>query len=271
MLFKLLLMSLLKLPPRPFLNARLSVILCIPSFLLASSGLCAQEPKSYAPLPSYTATNSAVQSTHTQAGGKASADAAAQLILMAAAIDNKSYKGTLTYEFGGPLEALMFERRFVGSGTQEHIRHLSGKPRHFSRMLPQQHCSNAAMRLFMQAGSAPLQYLSRFYRFNTLGVKRIADRAANIIHVQPVRDDRYSFTLGIDQGSHLPLMLAISDNRGHVLERFQFVEFDLNNAKVFEGFQAAKAVHKLPFVQADCETPQVLNGWQPSWLPSDMT
>ena len=190
-----------------------------------------------------------------------------ELMLMSAAIENKSYQGTLTYEFGGPLETLAFERLMGDSGTQESIRHLSGQPRNFSRLLPQNYCNNAATRLFMQAGSAPLEHLSRYYQFSVIGQNRIADRLVNLIQIQPINDDRYGFTLGIDQVSHLPLMLTVTGYRGQVLERFQFVNFHLGklNGQTHEQIYAAQ---KLPFTQARCKTPQGLGGWLPSWLPA---
>ncbi|WP_156317002.1 MucB/RseB C-terminal domain-containing protein [Marinagarivorans algicola] len=191
----------------------------------------------------------------------------AQLMLMAAAIENQSYQGTLTYEFGGPLETLAFEHLVSQQGTEERIRHLSGEPRNFSRSLPQNHCGNAAARLFMPAGGTPLQSLSRYYRFSMIGQNRIADRSVNVIQIQPIHEDRYGFTLGVDQASHLPLMLTITGRRGQVLERFQFVELNLTKPD-FDAPSTVRTAQKLPFTQARCQAPLTLKGWQPSWLPA---
>lgn len=207
----------------------------------------------------------------------ASISASAELMLMAAAIESQSYQGTLTYEFGGPLETLAFEHLVSHQGTEERIRHLSGEPRNFSRSLPQNYCGNAATRLFMRAGGTPLQYLSRYYRFQTIGQNRIADRLVNVIQIQPIHDDRYGFTLGIDQVSHLPLMLTVTGHRGQVLERFQFVELNLTQSTTntdtdtqpdTHTYTTAHTAQKLPFIQARCQTPTLLKGWKPSWLPA---
>lgn len=214
--------------------------------------------------PKFTELDQAINNTDGQARG---INPLRELVLMSAAIESKSYQGTLTYEFGGPLETLAFERLMGDSGTQESIRHLSGQPRSFSRSLPQDYCSNAATRLFMQAGSAPLQYLSRYYQFSAIGQNRIADRLVNLIQIQPINDDRYGFTLGIDQASHLPLMLTVTGYRGQVLERFQFVDFHLAKPNEHANKQIY-AAQKLPFTQARCKTPQGLVGWLPSWLPA---
>ena len=82
-----------------------------------------------------------------------------QLLAMAHALEEQSYQGTLTYEFGGPLETLAFERLVQEQGTQERIRHLSGRPRDFSRSLPSDYCGNAAMRLFAEEGNTPFERL----------------------------------------------------------------------------------------------------------------
>lgn len=194
-------------------------------------------------------------------------DAAHELMLMAAAIESQSYQGTLTYEFGGPLETLAFERLVSELGTKESIRHLSGEPRNFSRTLPQDYCGNAAMRLFVQGGGTPLEHLSRFYHFNAIGRNRIADRVVNVIQIQPINDDRYGFTLGVDRDTHLPLMLTITGRRGKVLERFQFVELDLARPSTGDH-DATHVAQKLPFTQARCSAPPELIGWQPGWLPA---
>lgn len=189
-----------------------------------------------------------------------------QLLLMVDALEHQSYQGTLTYEFGGPLEALAFEHWVKPEGTQERIRHLGGHYRNFSRNLPKNYCGNAAMRLFMQEGS-PLQHLTRYYDLRWLGQNRIADRAVNMIQVLPKDDERYGFTLGLDTNTHLPLMVAVTGLRNEVLERFQFIQLTVGPVNAAQLDTASAAQH-LPFASASCNAPEPVAGWRPSWLPA---
>ncbi|HEY7771893.1 MAG TPA: MucB/RseB C-terminal domain-containing protein [Marinagarivorans sp.] len=188
-----------------------------------------------------------------------------QLLLMAQALEQQSYRGTLTYEFGGPLETLAFERIVREQGTQERIRHLSGRPRDFSRRLPSDYCGNAAMRLFNADGDAPLDRLGAYYSFDQVGQNRVADRAVNIIQISPKDDHRYGFTVGVDQQTHLPLMLTLTGERGQVLERFQFIELALG--PLSQTTSVGNASQHLAFTREACASPESWSGWQPQWLP----
>lgn len=194
-----------------------------------------------------------------------STDPEALLVQMAAALDQQSYGGTFTYEFGGPLETLVFERRVREQGTRERIRHLSGVTRDFSRQLPKNYCGNAASRLFLAEEASALDKLGEHYAFRYLGSNRIADRHVNLVQVLPKDGARYGFTLGIDKQTHLPLMVTLTGTRGQVLERFQFVQLALG--PVLDEQVLASPSQRLPFTQTSCELPQKISGWQPAWLP----
>ncbi|BCD96710.1 MucB/RseB C-terminal domain-containing protein [Marinagarivorans cellulosilyticus] len=189
-----------------------------------------------------------------------------QLLAMAHALDEQSYQGTLTYEFGGPLETLAFERLVQEQGTQERIRHLSGRPRDFSRSLPSNYCGNAAMRLFAEEGNTPFERLGLHYDFQNVGENRVADRIVDIVKITPKDTHRYGFTLGIDRESHLPLMLTLTGERGQVLERFQFVELTLG--PIEKTTPVGDASQRLAFTKAACSAPESWQGWRPQWLPA---
>lgn len=189
----------------------------------------------------------------------------ALLVKMAEALDDQSYGGTFTYEFGGPLETLVFERSVREQGTRERIRHLSGLARDFSRNLPKNYCANAASRLFLAEEASALDKLGEHYAFRYLGSNRIADRQVNLVQVLPKDGARYGFTLGIDKQTHLPLMVTLTGTRGQVLERFQFVQLALG--PVLDEQVLASPSQRLPFTQASCELPEKISGWLPAWLP----
>jgi sigma-E factor negative regulatory protein RseB len=192
-----------------------------------------------------------------------------ELLLMVAALDEQSYQGTLTYEFGGPLETLAFEHLVGASGTQERIRHLSGYHRFFSRHLPNNYCGNAAMRLFASQEQNPLGHLESYYAFRALGQSRFADRRVNMVQILPKDDYRFGYTLGIDTETHLPLMVALMGPRGEMLERFQFIQMAVANGISSADGEASSVTgaQALPYETTNCEPPAVLLGWQPQWLP----
>ncbi|MDZ7923239.1 MAG: MucB/RseB C-terminal domain-containing protein [Marinagarivorans sp.] len=190
-----------------------------------------------------------------------------ELLLMVAALDEQSYQGTLTYEFGGPLETLVFEHLVSTSGTQERIRHLSGYQRFFSRHLPHEHCSNAAMRLFAQQGQNPLGHLENYYAFRALGQNRFADRRVNMVQILPKDQYRFGFTLGIDSETHLPLMVALMGPRGEMLERFQFIQMAAVAPSNDSSAASMAGAQALAYADSNCEQPLLESGWQPQWLP----
>ncbi len=195
-----------------------------------------------------------------------------QLTRMMEALEKQSYQGTLTYEFGGPLETLSFKKMIAGNETHERIKHLSGKSRDFLRKTPGGTCRNAASRLLLNANGAdevgtndPLVRLNRFYSFRRIGQNRIADRLADIIQIRPRKADRYGMTLGIDRDSSLPLMMTVNDIRGKVLERFQFVELSL--APTIGPLHSEQASQRLLIKDRPCEEPIIEQGWVARWLP----
>ena len=190
-----------------------------------------------------------------------------ELLLMVRALDEQSYHGTLTYEFGGPLETLAFEHLVGASGTHERIRHLSGYYRFFSRHLPNDYCSNAAMRLFAQKGQNSLEHLEHYYAFRALGQSRFADRRVNMVQILPKDEYRFGFTLGIDSETHLPLMVALMGARGEMLERFQFIQMAVAAAQEDSDTSAVAGAQNVPYLAANCEQPITDAGWQPQWLP----
>lgn len=189
-----------------------------------------------------------------------------KLIGMSEALERQSYQGTLTYEFGGPLETLAFEKNIASDGGYERIRHLSGKSRDFLRDLPNTSCKNAASRLLFSTNKPPLSHITKNYSFKSLGQNRIADRPVDIVQIKPLRADRYGFTLAIDKESSLPLMMTITGGRGQVLERFQFVEFSLG--PTMREQQSWRKVQQLPLALHRCDIPEQPEGWKPRWLPA---
>lgn len=188
------------------------------------------------------------------------------------ALQEESYHGRLTYEFGTVLETLEVVHVVKDGIEWERIHHLNGVEREFLRSGKNKDCVTLGGFLMrggrVSSGSGDVS-LAQHYHFYIRGDDRIAGRAAAVVQLDPKDEHRYGMTLAVDKQSGLPLMSLILSGSNSALERFQFVDLYIGTPADDQVLQPAHEIHaKLNGQSATCQTSESSPGpWQASWVP----
>src|SRR5690606_1461106 len=119
----------------------------------------------------------------------------------------------------------------VGGVEYERLQYLSGAEREIIRSGQQLSCYPPGDQLLQgrltQIGSR-LAGLDELYNFQAHYVERVAGRLATVLQVVPRDAFRYGYILSVDQETGLVLKSLVIDSNGRVLERYQFLDLELN-------------------------------------------
>jgi sigma-E factor negative regulatory protein RseB len=187
-------------------------------------------------------------------------------------IQERSFRGHLTYEYGGRMESLAIFHRLNNGVEEEKILHLSGPLREAVRSGRQVGCVNVGSFLLrggLASNSSGLAVgINQNYQFVLRGEDRIAGRQAAIIQMAPKDTLRYGFTLALDKATGLPLMWLVQNAQRHVLERMQFVDIQLDPKLSESDFKSESTAVGLNVGKEQCfsELVQPVQ-WQFNWLP----
>lgn len=189
------------------------------------------------------------------------------------ALQEKSYKGRFTYEFGNVLESLEIVHAVKDGVEYERIHHLNGNTREFLRAGRKQDCVSVGSKLLrggLVATHTGAVSLSQNYHFYIRGDDRIAGRSASVIQALPKDEFRYGMTLAVDQASSLPLMSLITSSSSHrALERFQFVDIEVSNDIKFSDLEPSSGAHQSLNGTDLCEPNKPPSGrWNVNWVPA---
>jgi sigma-E factor negative regulatory protein RseB len=108
------------------------------------------------------------------------------------------------------------------------------------------------------------QKLKNWYDLAVIGKSRVAGRQAVIVALTPKDQHRYGFELHLDKETGLPLKSLLLNDKGQLLERFQFTR--LNTSEPSEGDLQASAECKAVVQDSDKAT-AVKTTWHSDWLP----
>ena len=207
-----------------------------------------------------------------------------------------NYEGRYVYFNGQRLDTLQIYRSVDGDLERERIQHLSGKPAEVIKSgdkLDCYHPNDKVTQLsltnnkqeFVAPGSdrrfGNLDVLSEHYQLNYVGIDRVADRSAHQVRMIPRDQVRYGHSLWLDDDSGLLLKLVTADNKGRMLEMFEFVSLSLRETIPVEKFQpnpqltrvllkesAGSGVDPLSLIRGKEDTAEVPSNWSIAWMPS---
>jgi sigma-E factor negative regulatory protein RseB len=188
------------------------------------------------------------------------------------ALQEQSYRGRFTYEFGTTMETLEIVHVVHEGVEYERITHLNGVEREFVRGGREQDCVSTGgflLRggLIPQAGGAVS--LAQSYHFYIRGRDRIAGRDAEVVQAVPKDEYRYGMTLAVDHLSGLPLMSLITVSNKSAIERFQFTELEVSREIDIAAISPTGSQHaQLNGADLPCaKRPQGESIWRADWLP----
>ncbi|WP_347904585.1 MucB/RseB C-terminal domain-containing protein [Pseudomonas purpurea] len=185
----------------------------------------------------------------------------------------QSFQGTFVYERNGSFSTHNIWHRVQDGKVRERLLQLDGSAQEVVRIDGHTQCVSGT--LVAGLGDTPNssaraldpQKLKNWYELAVIGKSRVAGRPAVIVSLTPRDQHRYGFELHLDSQTGLPLKSLLLNEKGQLLERFQFTQFDTADVPSDADLQASPDC-KVVALDADkaaaVKTAQV---WHSDWLP----
>ena len=185
----------------------------------------------------------------------------------------QSFQGTFVYERNGSFSTHSIWHRVQDGKVRERLLQLDGSAQEAVRVDGRTQCVSGTLvaGLGDTSGSSARaldpQKLKNWYDLAVIGKSRVAGRAAVIVSLTPRDQHRYGFELHLDRETGLPLKSLLLNDKGQLLERFQFTRLDTTDVPTERDLQASaecKAVVLDSDKASAVKTPQA---WYSDWLP----
>ncbi|TDF81712.1 MucB/RseB C-terminal domain-containing protein [Pseudomonas sp. H9] len=190
---------------------------------------------------------------------------------LAQAEQQQSYQGTFVYERNGSFSTHDIWHRVQEGKVSERLLQLDGSAQEVVRVDGRTQCvsGNLVPGVMSSPESTarvldPLKLMS-WYDLGIAGKSRVADRQAVIVTLSPRDQHRYAFELHLDRETGLPLKSLMLDDKGRLLERFQFTRLDTKDAPTDDELKAGEQCK--PVAQVATQEAQAATGWRSDWLP----
>lgn len=198
------------------------------------------------------------------------ADAQAWLQRLAEAERSQSFQGAFVYERNGSFSThSVWHRVEEGGAMRERLLQLDGSAQEVLRVDGRVQCAsgNLADQLLdsriWPARELNVEQLDKWYELRVLGKSRVAGRATVVLALVPRDQHRYGIELHLDQQSALPLKSLLLNDKGQLLERFQFTLLDTRMPSI-ETLKPGAGCQPVPVPEAQVVAP---GAWQSEWLP----
>ncbi|TCV67041.1 MucB/RseB C-terminal domain-containing protein [Pseudomonas fluorescens] len=182
----------------------------------------------------------------------------------------QSFQGTFVYERNGSFSTHNIWHRVQAGKVRERLLQLDGSAQEVVRIDGHTQCVSGS--LIAGLGNTPdgtsraldPQKLKNWYDLAVIGKSRVAGRQAVIVALTPKDQHRYGFELHLDKETGLPLKSLLLNDKGQLLERFQFTR--LNVAAPADADLQASAECKA-VAQDPGKAVAVKAAWRSDWLP----
>ncbi|MFK0089404.1 MucB/RseB C-terminal domain-containing protein [Pseudomonas sp. NPDC090755] len=190
---------------------------------------------------------------------------------LAQAEQQQSYQGIFVYERNGSFSTHNIWHRVQDGKVSERLLQLDGPAQEVVRVDGHTQCVSGTLVSGVDntPDSAarvldPLKLMS-WYDLGVAGKSRVAGRGAVVVTLTPRDQHRYAFELHLDRETGLPLKSLMLDDKGRLLERFQFARLDTAQAPSDDELKAGGQCK--PVAQAAAQAAQPATGWRSDWLP----
>ncbi|WP_339514913.1 MucB/RseB C-terminal domain-containing protein [Pseudomonas sp. RL_15y_Pfl2_60] len=187
------------------------------------------------------------------------------------ASQNQSYHGTFIYERNGSFSTHSIWHQ-VGSDkvVHDHLLQLDGPAHESFRVNGRTEC--VAGNLVDEVSDAQVwpardldaNELAKWYDIRVMGKSRVAGRSAVVLGLLPRDQHRYGIELHLDSETGVPLKSLLLNDKGQMLERFQFTQFDASQAANTDPVAPSADCQPVKVVAA---TPLDVKAWRTDWLP----
>ncbi|MGR3887375.1 MucB/RseB C-terminal domain-containing protein [Pseudomonas sp. 1152_12] len=185
----------------------------------------------------------------------------------------QSFAGTFVYERNGSFSTYDIWHRVQDGQVRERLLQLDGSAQEVVRVDGRTQCVSGTLAAGVghspDAPSRALdpQKLTQFYELSVIGKSRVAGRSAVIVSITPRDQYRYGFELHLDRETALPLKSLLLNDRGQLLERFQFTRLSTSPASSDRDLQPSSEC--TPVAVSKSKAPEVpaTHAWHLDWLP----
>lgn len=172
-------------------------------------------------------------------GGHAAAqDARDWLDRMSRAVEELNYRGTFVHVLGGTAETLHIVHRNESGQSGERILSLDGAGSEFVRQGDRAQAIFPDRRIVLfetRSDSSPLvsalpsntTEFSPHYDLTLGDSARVAERAAQVLEIEPRDEFRYGYRLWLDQATAMPLRSQLVGERGEIVEQIVFTQIEI--------------------------------------------
>ncbi len=193
-----------------------------------------------------------------------------------------NYQGTFSFQRADTIESLRIAHAVIDGEEYERLEYMDGDKREIIRRghnLDCVHPGHQLVRFYqhqknLKTTAQDPNSLDDYYRFSIEGMDRVAGRSAINLSISPRDTHRFGYRLSLDEASGLILRSELIGPEGKVLERFQFVEINLNAELTKADFAGAEESYHPPH-DAPTVTMQATvakdRSWKVQWLPGGFT
>ena len=200
-------------------------------------------------------------------------DAQDWLTRLGQAEQQQSFQGAFVYERNGSFSTHNIWHRVQDGKVRERLIQLDGSAQEVVRIDGQTQCVSGT--LIAGLGDSPNsaarafdpQKLKNWYDLAVIGKSRVAGRSAVIVSLKPRDQHRYGFELHLDKETGLPLKSLLLDDKGRLLERFQFTQLDTADVPSEKDLQASNDCKPVNLEGDKASAVKAAQVWHSDWLP----
>ena len=185
----------------------------------------------------------------------------------------QSFQGTFVYERNGSFSTHNIWHSVQDGKVRERLLQLDGSAQEVVRLDGRTQCVSGT--LVAGLGSTPdssaraldPQKLKSWYDLAVIGKSRVAGRPAVIVALTPRDQHRYGFELHLDRETGLPLKSLLLNEKGQLLERFQFTRLDTRDSPSDDDLQASADCKPVVLDNDKATAVKTAQVWHSDWLP----
>jgi sigma-E factor negative regulatory protein RseB len=189
---------------------------------------------------------------------------------LAEAEQQQSFHGTFVYERNGSFSThTIWHQASGGAEVRERLLQLDGPVQEVLRVNGRAECVSGGLADSVADGqnwparALDAKQLAAWYDLRIIGESRVAGRDAVVLAVLPRDQHRYGFELHLDRETGLPLKSLLLNEKGQLLERFQFSSIDMN-APAEADLKPGSTCQPVRFAESKNVDPKA---WHSEWLP----
>ncbi|KPG83849.1 MucB/RseB C-terminal domain-containing protein [Pseudomonas sp. RIT-PI-o] len=185
----------------------------------------------------------------------------------------QSFNGTFVYERNGSFSTHNIWHRVQNGQVRERLLQLDGSAQEVVRIDGRTQCVSGT--LIAGLGDSPNaaaraldpKKLKNWYDLAVIGKSRVAGRDAVIVSLTPRDQHRYGFELHLDKKTALPLKSLLLNDKGQLLERFQFTSLDTDEIPSDKELLADADCKPITIGNDKASAAKTVQNWRSDWLP----